>query len=148
MANFKTKLVSFIRPVSSNVYNIFDPVGLKLLTRLRLGFSHLNEHRIRHNFQDCINPLCSCSLDIEDTSHYLLHCHHFVQHHIDLMNSVNSVLENFIFLPNNIKIDVLLFGDSRLEESKNKFILESTLSYIKRTGRFSGSLFDQNSSLT
>ena len=58
------------------------------------------------------------------------------------MNSVNSVLENFIFLPNNIKIDVLLFGDSRLEESKNKFILESTLSYIKRTERFSGSLFD------
>ena len=41
-----------------------------------------------------------------------------------------------------MKIDVLLFGDSRLEESKNKFILESTLSYIKRTERFSGSLFD------
>ena len=86
LAIFKTKLVSFIRPVSSNVYNIFDHVGLKLLTRLRLGFSHLNEHRFRHNFQDCINPLCSCSLDIEDTSHYLLHCHHFVQHRIDLMN--------------------------------------------------------------
>ena len=142
MAIFKTKLVSLIRPVSSNVYNIFDPVGLKLLTRLRLGFSHLNEHRFRHNFQDCINPVCSCSLDIEDTTHYLLHCHHFVQHRIDLMNSVISVLENFIFLPNNIKIDVLLFGDSRLEESKNKFILESTLSYIKRTERFPGSLFD------
>ena len=86
LAIFKTKLVSFIRPVSSNVYNIFDPVGLKLLTPLRLGFSHLNEHRFHHNFQDCINPLCSCSLDIEDTSHYLLHCHHFVQHRIDLMN--------------------------------------------------------------
>ena len=137
LAIFKTKLVPFIRPVSSNVYNIFDPVGLKLLTRLCLGFSHLNEHRFRHNFQNCINPLCSCSLDIEDTSHYLLHCHHFVQHRIDLMNSVNSALENFIFLPNNIKIDVLLFGDSRLEESKNKVILESTLSYIKRTERFS-----------
>ena len=142
LAIFKTKLVSFIRPVSSNVYNIFDPVGLKLLTRLRLGFSHLNEHRFRHNFQHCINPLCSCSLDIEDTSHYLPHSHHFSQHRIDLMNSVNSVFENFIFLPNNIKIDVLLFGDSRLEESKNKFILESILSYIKRTERFSGSLFD------
>ena len=142
LAIFKTKLVSFIRPVSSNVYNIFGPVGLKLLTRLRLGFSHLNEHRFRHNFQDCINPLCSCSLDIEDTSHFLLHCHHFVQHRIDLMNSVNSVFENFMFLPNKTKIDVLLFGDSRLEESKNKFILESTLSYIKRTERFSGSLFD------
>ena len=64
ISSFKTKLLSFIRPVQSNVYNIFDPQGLKLLARLRLGFSHLNEHRFRHNFQDCINPLCSCSLEI------------------------------------------------------------------------------------
>ena len=41
--------------------NIFDPKGLKLLTRLRLEFSHLNEHRFRHNFEECVNPLCSCS---------------------------------------------------------------------------------------
>ena len=31
--------------------------------------SHLNEHKFRHNFQDCLNPLCSCSLEIEDTVH-------------------------------------------------------------------------------
>ena len=58
---FKSRLLSFIRPLESNVYNIFDPIGLKLLTRLRLGFSHLNGHRFRHNFQDCMNPLSSCS---------------------------------------------------------------------------------------
>ena len=38
--------------MQSDVYNIFDPIGLKFLTRLRLDFSHLNEHRFRHNFQD------------------------------------------------------------------------------------------------
>ena len=139
---FKNRLLSFIRPIQSNVYNIFDPVGLKFLTRLRLGFSHLNEHRFRHNFQDCMNPLCSCRLDIEDTSHYLLHCHQFDRHRIDLMNSVNSFLENFAFLPNKVKIDILLFGDSRLEENKNKLILEATISFIKKTERISGSLFD------
>ena len=49
---FKSSKVqkSFIRPNQSNIYNIFDPIGLKLLTRLRLGFSHLNEHKFRHNF--------------------------------------------------------------------------------------------------
>ena len=92
---FKSKLLSFIRPVQSNIYSIFDPEGLKLLTRLRLGFTHLNEHKFRHNFQDCLNPLCSCSLEIEDTSHYLLHCHHFSNHRIDLMNSVNLIIPNF-----------------------------------------------------
>ena len=39
---FKSRLLSFIRPLQSNVYNIFDPIGLKFLTRLRLGFSYLN----------------------------------------------------------------------------------------------------------
>ena len=37
ISSFKSKLLCFIRPVQSNVYNIFDPQGLKLLTRLRLG---------------------------------------------------------------------------------------------------------------
>ena len=45
IAIFKTRLLSFIRAIASNVYNIFDPIGLKFLTRLRLGFSHRNEHR-------------------------------------------------------------------------------------------------------
>ena len=75
IAIFKSRLLSFIRPIQSDVYNIFDPIGLKFLTRLRLDFSHLNEHRFRHNFQDCLNPSCSCSLQTEDTIHCLLHCH-------------------------------------------------------------------------
>ena len=53
----------FIRPVQNNIFNIFDPIGLKFPTRLRIGFSHLNEHRFRYNFQDCMNLLCSCSLE-------------------------------------------------------------------------------------
>ena len=108
--------------LSKAMYNIFDPIGLKFLTRLRLGFSHLNEHRFRHNFQDCMNPLCFCSLEIEDTSRYLLHCHHFSQYRIDLMNSVKLILENFESLSDNVKKDILLYGDSRLDGNKNKFI--------------------------
>ena len=46
---FKSRLLSFIRPLESNVCSIFDPIGLKFLTSLCLGFSHLNEHRFRHN---------------------------------------------------------------------------------------------------
>ena len=47
---FKCRLLSFICPLKSNVCNIFDPIVLKFLTCLRLGFSHFNEHRFRHNF--------------------------------------------------------------------------------------------------
>ena len=74
---FKRRLLSFIRPFQNSIYNIFDPKELTFVTRLRLGLSHLNAHRFRHNFQDCLNPLSSCSLKPEDMPHYLLHCHHF-----------------------------------------------------------------------
>ena len=89
-----------------------------------------------------MNPLCSCVLEIEDKSQFLQHCHHFSQYRIDLMNTVKSILGNFGSLSNNVKKDILLYGDSSLDGNKNKFILEATLTYIKSTDRFSGSIFD------
>ena len=139
---FKSRLLSFIRPVQNKIYDIFDPEGLKFLTRLCVGLSHLNAHRFRHNFQVCLNPLCSCNLEIEDTTHYLLHCCHFSTQCANLMNSVKSVLQNFDFFSENNKKDLLLFGDSRFDENKNKVILEATLTFIKKSKRFTGSLFE------
>ena len=54
-------------PTLNLVYKIPDPLSLKLLTRLRLGLSHLKEHRFNHNFDSCINTLYSCSLEVEST---------------------------------------------------------------------------------
>ena len=70
---FKLSLLKFVRPVSTRVFEINNPYGLKLLTRLRLGLSHLRYHKFRHNFQDCINPMCVCGVEIETTTHFLLH---------------------------------------------------------------------------
>ena len=49
-ASFQKMLLNFTRPIGNNTYKIYDSVGMKLLTRLRLGFSHLPEHIFRHNF--------------------------------------------------------------------------------------------------
>ena len=65
---------------------------LKLLTRLRLGPSHFNEHRFNHNFQSCINLLCSCSFAIESTSHFLLNYCHFSNVCSTLLNSITEFL--------------------------------------------------------
>ena len=114
------------------------------MIRLRLGFDHLNEHGFCHDLQDCMNPLCSCSLEAEDTLHYLLQRRHFLQFCNDLKNRVKSVSDSFESFPDKVKEDVLLYGDSRLDENKNRSILEATLTYIKSSERFSGSLFKQN----
>ena len=59
----------------------------------------------------------------------------------DLMNSVNSVFQNFEFMSDNKK-DLLLFGDSRFDENKNKVTLEATITFIKKPERFTGCLFE------
>ena len=74
---FQNTLLKLGRPNQCATCSINNPVGLKLLTRLRLGLSHLNEYIFNHNFQNCINSLCSCCLEIESTSHFLLHYHHY-----------------------------------------------------------------------
>ena len=138
---FKSKLLSFIRPVLNNMY-IFDPEGLKFLTALQVGLSHLNTHRFHPNFQECLNPLYSCSSETEDTTHYLLHCRYFSNQHTDLVNSVNSMVQNFEFMSENNKKDLLLIGDSWFDENKNKVTLEETITFIKKSERFTGSLFE------
>ena len=58
------------------------------------------------------------------------------------MNSINSVVQNFEFMSENNKKDLLLFGDSRFNENKNKVILEATITFIKKSERFIGSIFE------
>ena len=74
---FEKYLLNFIRPMLNSIYNIHDPLGVKYLTRLRIGFSHLKEHKFKHNFQDLIDPMYGCSSGIETTIHFFLHCANF-----------------------------------------------------------------------
>ena len=54
---FHKKLMTLIRPLGNDTYGIYDPLGFRLLSRLCLGFSHLREHKFRHNFANILNPL-------------------------------------------------------------------------------------------
>ena len=71
---FKINIFKFTRPSPNLVYNCHNPKGLKFITRLRLGLIYLREHNFKHSFQDTINLLCCCSLDIKSTEHFLLDC--------------------------------------------------------------------------
>ena len=55
---FTANVIKIIWPIPNSIFVIFNPLGLKLITRLWFGLSHLNEHRFNHNITDCINPLC------------------------------------------------------------------------------------------
>ena len=111
---FKTNILKFIRPSPNSVYNCHNPKGLKFITRLRLGLSHLREHKFKHSFQDTINPLCSCGLDIESTEHFLLHCPQFVNERRTLLSTIGNI--NYKLLENtdsNLYVYIFLFHQLR-----------------------------------
>ena len=47
---FKKNILPFLRPAANSVYNCHNPKGIKLITGLRLGLSHLKEHKFKCNF--------------------------------------------------------------------------------------------------
>ena len=127
---FKKSFLSFTKPTCSSLFSIHHLVGVKLLVRLRPGFSHLHEHKFRHNFHDTLNPLCSCSLEPETTSHYLLYCHNFSFARSALVKDFN-LIDPIISQLNEAALgNILLYGDSKKSTSQNSKILQSTVKYI------------------
>ena len=113
---FKKTILDFIRPKENSIYAMHDISGLKLLTRLKLNFSHLNEHKFRHNFKDTINPMCSCGFEPETADYYL------------------------IFSEDQL-LNVLLFGSENVTLDANANILRRTIEFLKATERFNSLLF-------
>ena len=137
--------MDFIQSVQQSIYSVFNPQGLKFLIPLCLGLNHLNEHRFRHNFKDCINALYSCSLKVENTlrkyeNNFLLHCQHHSTFRMGLMNNTNRIDKNFSYLSYDNKLSLLLYGDSKSDGNKNNFILSASITYILETEIFDSSL--------
>ena len=141
LLTFRNALIKIGRTIPKPIYNVHNnPAGLKLLTRLRLGLSHLNQHKFNHNFQDCLNPLCSCSLEVESVFHFFLHCHYYPNIRSTLLNKLQSIDINLLNQEDNIVVDVLLYGSTKFNNNQNFRLLISSLHYILKSERFSGSL--------
>ena len=136
ISQFKTELLGRIRPPKRPTFNIYDIEGIKLLTRLRVEFSDLRNHRYRHNFH-CPNPTCLCQTGIENNEHFLLHCPRFSSQRRVLLDLVSkSVNFDILRLSSKELCNLLLYGHSKCTIITNRVIIESTLEYIKSTGRF------------
>ena len=100
--DLKKNILSFIRPKANSVFNYNSSKGLKFVTRLRLGLSRLREHKFKHSFQDSVNPLCSCSLDVESTIYYFLHRPLFTIERHTLLNTISQIDNKLLVVMNLI----------------------------------------------
>ena len=55
---FKSMLMKFLSVQERSLSSIHDLTSVKLLTRLRLKFSYLNEHKSSHNIKDTVVAMC------------------------------------------------------------------------------------------
>ena len=74
---------------------------MKLLSILRLDFSHLNEYKFQHNFNHIVNPISSCGKEPETTVHYVLRFGLYSIYRLELLNDIralNESLKNFFLV--------------------------------------------------
>ena len=71
----------------NSLFHVYDPLGVKLLTRLRLQFSHFNEYKFRHGFSDTIKPMCACGTEIETTD-ISSRCHFYSTQRLELFENL------------------------------------------------------------
>ena len=122
--SFKHSLSLFIRPVASPIYSIHHIRGLKLLTRLRVGLSHLREHKFYHNFHDTLDPLCSCrSNSIESVEHFLLHCPNYSTYRCYLFDDLRQ--KEILILPFSCSylVQILLLGNNKFNFATNHTVV-------------------------
>ena len=138
-------LKNFFSLNQRSLFSIHDPVGVKLPTRFWLQFSHLNEHKFRHNFKDCVSPTCDCGAETETTCHFFLRCQIFCKRKTKAPWWCSSLrLDASIkHLNKESLIDVLLCGSDRFNDSKNKQILLHLIYYNQATKLFERPLIDQ-----
>ena len=94
--------------------------------QLRLQCSNLKAHLVSLHVDN--DPRCHCNLDIEDNSHFLIHC--------PLSNIQRQRLQDIVQQFSRFELDVLLFGDDSLQLNENMIIFSAVHAYPKDSGRF------------
>ena len=135
---FRSASANIIRPISTRTKtfkNTFFP----------FQFSHLNEHKFRHGFNDTVDPFCACRNEFETIQHFFLRCHFYNSQRKELFNSLEKLDPYFLKLNPKNQVQFLLYG-SQTNDTKtlNRDILKSVITYIKATARFDRPLINVN----
>ena len=137
VAQFKARILKYIRPKKQETYGVSDRIGLRYLTQLRLDLCCLKFYKFEHNFNDTPNNTCSAGDGIENKEHFLLDCQLFVAQRRTLLDNVSRIIGTNIGSFSRDKIEhILLYGDNAFKRTVNKGILIETINFIKSTKRF------------
>ena len=112
-------------------------MGVKLLTRLRLGLSHLREH----SFQDTVNALYSNRKVAETIFHFLASCPNYSDERLTLLCKIRKINTGIFESTNSQTPQFFLYGDNIFTALTNFIILTSAIEYKLATKEFEEPLF-------
>ena len=143
LSKFKTYFLGKIKPKRKETYGVLDKNGLRHLTQLRVDLNPLNFYKFDHNFLDTLDPMCKVHDGVENVEHFLLNCQEFVYIRNTLMSNVSQKISFDIlsFKPETI-IKILLYGNKSYNNDINTYILNETITFIRKSKRFEKAIVD------
>ena len=108
MLTFKNNIKQRYKPIKHKHNTFGSKYGNSLITRLRVGRSHLNSHS--HSIGLSESPQCDCGAPQESSQHVLLICPLYDSERNILISSVTNLIPGFNDKPLKLKTEILLFG--------------------------------------
>ena len=127
------------------LFPVYDPIGIKVLTRLILEFSHLNEQKFRHGFKDTLIPICACRDEIEITKRFFLRCQSYCTYRFELFDDILKVHQHLLYITAKNQ-ELVLPCSSQRNNSKSLSIniINFAVKSLKSTCCFDRSMFNGN----
>ena len=130
--------LNFIRPCANSIFDNQSHLGIKLLKRLRVGLSHLHEHKFRHCFQNTLSFLCECDKDAERTMHSFS-----ITPNLSLLDNPSFRKLGILIITFKTQLtQSLLYGYQNYHSVISRLIIILTIKYLMSTERFKCLIFN------
>ena len=132
----RNKCDKYTKSTKNTLFGSHNLKRIKYLTRLRVGLSHLDEHKLKNNFQDTLNPFCICGSDAENPCQFLLHCPNFLTERNTLLNKITNIESNILYQADATITKKLLFGNPKYSNEINLQTLNASIEFILTSKKF------------
>ena len=127
---FKKRLLEFIRPKANSIFNIHNPMSIKYLTRLRLGFSNLKQHKLNTTFKIQQTPSAAVVLKQSQRNTFFSIALTLIYKELTELN-IDVLTRNDDYIGKT-----LLLKQQDFYNATNKILLEATIDFVMEIKRF------------
>ena len=132
----KSNILPFIKGKSNSIFSVHNVYEVKLLSRLRPNFSHLNKRKVIHSFKDGTNFMCDCGWALETTLQFFLQCQLFQTITLELLTSIYNLDPKTYNLYNYKLLHLLLFGSKLRSFEINREIIKLIIKFLRLSKHF------------